>query len=85
MRFTRNLMIFFGLLLVAAWVDDFHQMLESNHWQRQPLTEINVTYREPMSVEIMLIDTHCPHKRGALGEFLACREAIKQKMLRSDI
>lgn len=85
MRFTRNLMIFFGIVLVAAAVDAFEAMLERHYWQQKPLHELNVIDREPQSVEGMLIDTHCPHKRGALGEFLDCRAEMKKKMLRSDI
>ena len=85
MKFTRNLLIFFGLVLVAAFVDAFNATLERHYWQQKPLHELDITDREPQSVEGMLIDTHCPHKRGALGEFLDCRAEMKKKMKRDDI
>ena len=76
-----------GLLLVVVyWIDSFYAHLEQHDNEVNPITEIQVVTRQPMTTLEMRIAS-CPWRQiGKLGEALACRDKlVREHMSRSDM
>ena len=74
---------FIALIFVAALVDDFKSNLERHHHANNPIKEIEVEDRIPLTIEQMMI-RQCPSVKGDAMVFISCYKGVK-KMLRTDI
>lgn len=71
---NKNLFLWFiGLLIVAAWVDEFDSMLENNHHTENPMKEIPAYEYAPKHYNGI-----CPHTRGQTSAWIECRERISR-------